>query len=264
MTVKILKLTICTFLLMSCVALGADQNLVNLGHLNKAELAQIIATARRIDAPGNRIVAISRHFLDAPYVADTLIGGPQEAEQLVVNPAGFDCFTLLDVIEALRRASDVSDFPEQMKQVRYRGGKVSYENRRHFFSDWVASNSAMIDDVTSEVGQGRAQVVIKQLNLKSDGTYWLPEISVTRRKISYIPAINIDMEILSALRAGDYIGIYSDHAGLDVSHTGLIIKDEDNIMLRHASSLDQVKRVVDIDLWEYLQDKPGLVIYRVK
>lgn len=264
MSIKILLSTLFLFGLLSCVALCADRTLVNFGRWSKTELAQIISTARRIEAPGDRIVAISRRFLDTPYLADTLVGDPQKAEQLVINLAGFDCFTLLDVVEALRRASDLTDFPEQLKQVRYCGGLVDYANRKHFFSDWVAGETAKIADVTAGVGQGRAQVVVKQLNHKSDGTLWLPGISGTRREITYIPTIKIDMDVLSALQAGDYVGIYSPHAGLDVSHTGLIVKAKDSVMLRHASSLDKIKRVVDVDLLEYLQGKSGLVVYRVK
>lgn len=250
--------------MMSHVVLCADQNALKLGPLNKIELEKIISSARHIDAPGERITAISRNFLDAPYVADTLIGGPKKMEQLVIDPAGFDCFTLLDVVEALRRASDVNDFPEQLKQVRYRDGKVSYESRRHFFSDWVAGDRAMIGDVTSRVGQGEAQVVTKQLNLKSDGTYLLPEIPVRRRNITYIPAVKIDTDVLSGLQTGDYIGIYSDDEGLDVSHSGIIVKDKAGIIMRHASSRVDAGRVVDVNLLEYLRDKPGLVVYRVK
>ncbi len=264
MPVKILKLTIFIFCLMSCVALGADRNLVNLGRWSKAELAQIISTAHRIDGPGDRIVALSRHFIDTPYVADSLIVDPQKGERLVINLAGFDCFTFLDVVEALRRSSDVADFPEQLKSVRYHDGLVTYVKRRHFFSDWVAADAAMVADVTAKVGQGRAQVVVKQLNRKSDGAHWLPGIPVTRREMSYIPTRKIDRKALSALQAGDYVGIYSAHAGLDVSHTGLIVKGKDSVMLRHASSRDNVRRVVDVDLLEYLQGKPGLVVYRVK
>jgi len=197
-------------------------------------------------------------------VADTLIGGPQAAEQLVVNLAGFDCFTLLDVVEALRRAADLTDFPEQLKQVRYRGGQLAYASRRHFFSDWVAGDAVSIADVTAAVGQGRAQAVVKQLNLKRDGTQWLPGIPVTRREMSYIPTNKIDRALLSTLHAGDYVGIYSEAAGLDVSHVGLIVPGQGSVILRHASTLSGARRVVDVDLLEYLQGRPGLVVYRVK
>ncbi len=264
MPFKILQSTLFAFCLLSSVALGADRSLVNLGRWSETDLAQIISTARSMEAPGERIVSLSRNFIETPYVADTLIGDSQTAEQLVITLAGFDCFTFLDVIEALRRALDLTDFPEQLKQVRYRGAKVTYENRRHFFSDWVAGDTARIGDVTAAVGQGRAQVVVKQLNLKSDGSRWLPGVSVTRREIIYIPTNEMDRDVLSALQAGDYVGIYSDHAGLDVSHVGLLVQGENRFMLRHASSRNSVRRVVDVDLLEYLQGKPGLVVYRAR
>jgi hypothetical protein len=264
MAYKLLISTVFIFFLSSCLALGADRNPVDLGRWNNTELTQIITSAQLIAAPGDRIVALSDHFMATPYVADTLIGDPHTAEKLVINLAGFDCFTLLDVIEALRRAADLNDFPEQLRQVRYRGGQVAYANRRHFFSDWVAGDTARIADVTAAVGQGRSQVVVKQLNLKSDGTEWLPGLQVTRRDVTYILTHKIDREVLSALQAGDYIGVYSDQAGLDVSHTGLVVPGKEKLMLRHASSRNSVRRVVDDDLLEYLQGKQGLVVYRAR
>lgn len=252
------------FLLLFGIASGADQPQIILGRWSEAELAQIITRAHHLDDPGERIVSLSRHFLETPYATDTLIGNPQVAEQLVINLAGFDCFTFLDVIEALRRSADLADLANQLKQVRYRGGEVSYANRRHFFSDWVAGDVDRIADVTAAVGQGRALTVVKQLNLKSDGLRWLPEIAVIRREMSYIPTCKIDRELLSALQGGEYVGIYSEHAGLDVSHTGLIVKKKDRIMLRHATSRTSERRVVEVDLLEYLQGKPGLVIYRAR
>ena len=254
-----------SFCITSGTALAADRPLVDLGRWSETELAGIITAAHRIAAPGERIAEISRHFLDTPYVADTLVGGPQTAEQLVIDFAGVDCFTFLDEVEALRRASAFADFTEQLKQVRYRAGKVAYQNRRHFFSDWVADTDAdIIGDVTATVGQGKAQVVVKQLNLKSDGTLWLPGIPVRRREITYIPTSEIDQAVLSALRIGDYVGIYNVDAGQEVSHVGLIVKDKGRVMLRHASSFSSARRVVDVDLLKYLQGKPGLVVYRVR
>ncbi|MGW8313098.1 MAG: N-acetylmuramoyl-L-alanine amidase-like domain-containing protein [Desulfuromonadales bacterium] len=226
-------------------------------------LQQILSSAGTVTDPGSRIVALSGQFLDAPYIANTLHGGPHEPEQLVVTLNGFDCFTLLDVVEALRRSASAEDFTEQLRSVRYRNGVVDYAARRHFFSDWVADSAGSIKDVTSEVGQGRALEIDKQLNRRSDGTLWLPGIAVVSRKITYIPTSRIDSKTLHALRPGDYVGIYSKHAGLDVSHTGLIVKKSGQVLLRHASSRSNVKRVLDEDLLDYLRDKPGLVVYRV-
>ena len=247
-----------------CVTPLASAGLDESGSWNEAELSQIIASARRHDTPGAQIVSLSNHFLDTPYAANTLVGGPQKPEQLVVSLTEFDCFTFLDVIEALRRTSKVENFPEQLKNVRYFDGTVTYESRRHFFSNWIVGDAAMVQDVTVAVGQGRAQAVKKQLNRKADGSLWLPEVAVIPQQLYYIPTETIDTDVLSALKSGDYVGVYSHHAGLDVSHTGLIVKGGGDVMLRHASSRQGVNKVVDEDLFDYLQGKPGLLVYRVK
>lgn len=252
------------FYFMSGVALAAETCPGDTGRWSHAELAQIITSTSLIEKPGERVVAISGHFINTPYAAGTLIGSPQETEQLVVNLDAFDCFTFLDVVEALRRASDADDFPAQLRQVRYYDGDVSYTKRRHFFSDWVTNDDCLLYDATAEVGRGRAETVVKQLNRKSDGTDWLPGIAVTPREILYIPSSRIDAEFLSGLQSGDYIGFYSEQAGLDVTHTGLIVRNSDGVMLRHASSRSGTGRVVDEDLLAYLQGRPGLVVYRVK
>jgi len=253
----IVVLLLFLFCFMVCSVWADEQDLLD------QRIKLILSSVQSITDPGDRIVALSSQFLDTPYVANTLHGGPHETEQLVITLRGFDCFTLLDVVEALRRTTSAEDFTDQLQTVRYRNGVVTYAERRHFFSDWVANDANGIVDVTSQVGQGSALTVDKQLNRKSDGTLWLPGIAVIPRKITYIPASKVDGTILQALRSGDYIGIYSEHAGLDVSHTGLIVTKGSNVMLRHASSRSNVNRVLDEDLLDYLRNKPGLVVYRV-
>jgi len=243
---------------------SAEASRANAGPWNDEKLTQIIVSANQFDNPGDRIVELSTHFINTPYVADTLIGSPQVPEQLVVNLTELDCFTFLDVIEALRRASSAENFPEQLMNVRYRNGTVTYAARKHFFSDWVTGDAASVSDVTAGIGQESVQAVIKQLNRKGDGSDWLSGITVTPREILYIPTNKIDNELLYALQSGDYVGVYSEQPGLDVSHTGLIVKSSGKVMLRHASSRSGVERVVDEELLEYLQGKAGLVVYRVK
>ncbi len=231
---------------------------------HEVRLATLLAAAVSAQSPGDRIVALSRQFLDAPYAANTLIGGPDETERLVINLDAFDCFTLLDTVEALRRSESAEDFPDQLRSVRYRHGLVDYQERRHFFSDWVAEGDSQLSDVTQQVGHGRARQTTKLLNRRKGGALWLAGIPVRQRDIFYIPAERIDQQLLKALHSGDYVGIYSELDGLDVSHVGMVVKDADRILLRHASSRSGVDRVVDQDLFSYLQGKPGLVVYRVK
>ena len=68
--------------------------------------------------------------------------------------------------------------------------------------------------------------------------------------------------LFRSLQTGDYVGIYTDKEGLDVSHTGIIIRKGGVVFLRHASSKEKNQKVVDEVLSGYMQNKPGLVIYR--
>jgi len=92
----------------------------------------------------------------------------------------------------------------------------------------------------------------------------LPGIPIVKREIKYIPTERIDGSVLDSLKSGDYIGIYTDKPGLDVSHTGIIIKKDDKTYIRHASSRARNMKVVDEELLSYLSHAPGIVVYRTK
>jgi hypothetical protein len=149
------------------------------------------------------------------------LGGPNDPEEFVLNLSDFDCFTFLDIVESLRRSSSYEGVADNLKAVRYFDNTVSYEKRRHFFSDWVVGDD-QIEDVTVMVAKERAVSINKRLNRKDDGSLWLVGIEVVSRQVDYIPTLNVDEKVLSVLRPGDYIGIYSPLRGLDVSHTGII------------------------------------------
>ena len=65
---------------------------------------------------------------------------------------------------------------------------------------------------------------------------------------------------MGRLRIGDYIGIYAEADGLDVSHVGIIVRRAGRIFLRHASLIERM--VVDQDLRAYISEKPGIVVLR--
>ena len=231
--------------------------------LQRSLVETILTESSAIASQGERITHISSYFLNTPYLRETLIGGPGEAEQLVLRLDGFDCFTFLDTVEALRRSQEAGDLPGQLRQVRYRGGVVSYESRRHFFSDWVADQNTFIHDATAWVGLGRERTVHKQLNARTGQDLWLQGIQVVPRTIAFLPAAELTPQVVGRLQPGDYIGVYSPEPGLDVSHTGLIVKADGKTLLRHASSRSGVERVTDDDLETYLHGKAGVIVYRV-
>ena len=234
----------------------------DLGSWNQIKVERLLQEAATLRNPGEKIAFISRHFLGTPYIAHTLIGNPETSEIFVLRFDGVDCFTLLDYVEALRRSSSFVDFKKHLRHIRYRGGRVNYINRNHFFSEWGNANFPHLEDVTALVGGMSVHRVEKQLNQRGDGQLYLPGYPVTKRTVTFIPPEAIDASVFSRLHSGDYIGIYSPLPGLDVSHTGIIIKKGEKTLLRHASSRESIRRVVDEELAPYLGGKKGLIVYR--
>ena len=226
------------------------------------KLDTLLQESSKISDAGIRIDYLSKQFLGTPYQESTLIGDINSPEVFVINLKAVDCFTFLDYIESLRRSSSFDEFRENLKKVRYRGREIGFKNRNHFFTDWCEFNSDFIDDVTGQFGGRKVITVMKLLNQKVDGTYFLPGIQHRERLITYIPSNMIDDSILSQLRTGDYVGIYSDKQGLDVSHVGIFIREENKTYLRHASSHKEYRKVVDQDFSDYITDKPGILVFR--
>lgn len=235
-----------------------------LGKFSQEELDRIIQKSSKIKDVASRIDFLSRNFLDLDYVESTLIGDINIPEVFMINLKGVDCFTFIDYIEAMRLSGSFPEFKVNLRKVRYKSGIVAFENRNHFFTDWREFNSDFIDDITEEIGAEKTIRVQKTLNQKKDRTYFLPGIQTVKREIKYIPPDSINDSVLNKLRTGDYIGIHSRVKGLDVSHVGIIVKDGNNIWLRHASSQKEHRKVVDQDFKKYISGKPGIIVLRTK
>lgn len=238
------------------------KELVLLGKWTPEGLDSILQKYAKIKDTGIRIDFLSKHFLGTPYKESTLIGDINTPEVLVINLEYVDCFTFIDYIESMRMSASFYEFKENLKQVRYKGGKVSFENRNHFFTDWREHNAAFIDDITEQIGGNKTIRIRKLLNEREDGTYLLQGIQSENRLIKYIPVNDTDDSVTNELMTGDYLGIYSGKQGLDVSHVGIIIKDMGNIYLRHASSLQEHRKVVDQNFKDYIAQKPGIIVFR--
>lgn len=234
----------------------------NLGKWTKEKLDILLQESSSIHDTGKRIDFLSAKFLGAQYSEATLIGHANTPEVFVINIEGVDCFTFIDYIEAMRRSGSFSEFSENLRKIRYRSGDVTYENRNHFFTDWREYNSDLIDDITERVGRGKSKQVKKILNKKNDRACFIPAIPFRERQVVYIPAEKVDDAAMRNLKTGDYIGIYSEKPGLDVSHIGIVIKDAADVFFRHASTKSM--KVVDEDFRKYLSGKPGIIVLRAK
>ncbi|GAB2645153.1 DUF1460 domain-containing protein [Nocardia goodfellowii] len=229
-------------------------------------------TARKIDEllavragqPRDRgalIEALSSRFLGTPYGANMLIGSASQPEELVVDFRRVDCFTYLDYVEALSRSATRAEFTSNLIETRYAGGRVDFRLRKHFFTDWAATPRIAATDITGALSPA-AVPVTKRLNAKADGGQYLPGVPVVDRPMTYIPSSAVDDAVAAQLRTGDYIGAYTDQAGLDVTHVGIFVMTPNGPVFRNASSLAQHNKVVDSPFFDYARTVPGLIVLR--
>ena len=111
-----------------------------------------------------QIVAHARTFLGCPYLTDGLIGSHDTKEEFVTRRDAFDCVTLVETVlaECFSEAYDTS-FKDELRELRYRNGEISWLSRLHYFSDWLETNEA----------HGRVRAVF-------------PGLSETRRTLSLL------------------------------------------------------------------------------
>ena len=231
-----------------------------LGDWTRQQMEVVMEKAGGIRDPGAKIGFLSEKFLGTPYAENTLGGSADRREVLTVNLSGLDCFTYIDYVESMRRSGGFAEFLKNLVSVRYKDAAVRWDRRKHFFSDWASGDGRNVRDATAEIGGKLAVTERKKLNRKADGSLWVPGIDIVERDVSYIPSERLGPETLDAVRTGDYLGIYSEEDGLDVSHTGIAVRKNGKVYLRHASS--RHRGVLDEDLAVYMKKRPGLVVYR--
>jgi len=220
----------------------------------------LAGTAGLEETPGARIARLSEAFLGTPYAAGVLDEAPEGPERLVVDLERLDCMTLLDYVEALRLCRSPLEFPARLAQVRYRRGRIAFETRNHFFLDWIENRRTDVDDLTERLAGAAVRRARKRLNRKPDGRAWVPGIPERDLEFPYLPSSAFTSALTDRLRSGDYIGIYTEEPGLDVSHVGIFIRAGGAPLLRHASSVH--RKVLDEPFPRYIAGTPGLLVFR--
>jgi hypothetical protein len=230
---------------------------------------------------GDLVAAVALSFHGSPYVGHTLeVSGP---ERLVVNLREFDCLTLvessLSIARCVRLGTDAFDeYRKQLQRIRYRSGVINaYPSRLHYFTDWAADNQrkGIVNDVTGELGGLVRDEKIDFMSthrgsyrqLKSDE--FIDEIKEAEQRLShteryYIPQHSVEA-VLESVRTGDIVGFTSTIEGLDIAHTGLAYRSEDEVKLLHASSAGGAVEISEGSLADYVvaqKKQDGLILIR--
>ncbi len=235
----------------------------------------------------NRLTLLAaRQFIGVPYVAGTL---ESPTEMLAVSTSGLDCTTLVELSMAL--AKSVADGGDSwrdalynLRDIRYRGGVVDgYASRLHYISDWITDNTYRrnIREVTSDAPRAKAQVASvnfmtahrdKYPPLADQATYDKirdMERRLHRVKSYYIPKAAVSSrEVRDFIVEGDVVFITTSIEGLDVSHAGVIFKDEMGVPhLLHASTTAGKVIEDSLSLADYLarqKKSTGIRIVRLR
>src|SRR4051812_48620961 len=108
--------------------------------LSRRRVEQLLSKTKSQRSAGRRIESLSRHFLGTPYSINPLIGSAGTAEVFTVSLDGFDCVTYIETILALARSSSVGEFPTWLRKIRYVDGRVTWERRNHYMTQWIRNN----------------------------------------------------------------------------------------------------------------------------
>lgn len=197
----------------------------------------------------NGILTNGLKFLNTPYVANTL--EVNEQESLVIDTGQVDCTTLVEYVLAQTLPGD---FAGNLQRIRYRDGKIDgYTSRLHYISDWINNGvrHEIIEDVTAANTSftGKLELsfmsthpqLYKSLknspeNVRKMAAY---EKALKGQVIHFLPKDQVKAEGFPWIRDGDVIALMTNIPGLDVSHMGIAVYQEDKLHLLHASSTER-------------------------
>lgn len=210
----------------------------------------------RFENGSARTAWFGRQMLGTPYVAHTLEG---ETEALTVNMDELDCTTFVEAALALAYTAGEGrlgwqDYVYNLRRMRYRGGEVrGYASRLHYIADWVMDNvhRGNFADVTPELPA--CKYIIRSIDFMSghrgsypalaDSTEYarIKEIENGYRnhRFPYIKTSDLASKaVQSQLREGDVLAFVSSLKDLDVTHMGMVVKENGVLHAMHASSVN--------------------------
>lgn len=234
-----------------------------------------------IENANELMVFYGKKLLETPYVAHTLEG---DTEKLTINIDELDCTTFVETLYALTRTTlnrraTWRDYANNLESVRYRNGVMGdYSSRLHYISDWIVNNSARdnLKDVTPNFKSCR--YIVKTIDFMSRNRDRYPslqdsiifekvknfEVGYRSHRIPYIKKDNINSKDTRAtFRSGDIIGMMTNIEGLDISHLGIVLKENDKLYFLNASMSGKKVQIEKKPFHEYLSEVRSCIGVRV-
>ena len=211
--------------------------------LSRRRVEQLLSETKQDRSTGSRIEVLSRHFLGHPYKANPLIGSADTTEVFTVSLDGFDCVTYIETILALARASNVDSFTERLREIRYDGGRIQWERRNHYMTCWIRNNAR--HGIIRPVSTPAVPILNRERVLNV-----VPGLDPQRTRLKCVPKSEMP-RLERHLQTGDIIFFVSTRKHLDMFHAGIIVRDGENVLMRHASRSQG--SVVEQELRDFLK-----------
>jgi hypothetical protein len=224
--------------------------------LSRRRVEQLLSKTKPHRSAGNRIEILSRSFLGKPYKTNPLIGSSDTPEVFTVSLDEFDCVTYIETVLALSRAANTDEFLEWLRRIRYENGRVQWDRRNHYMTEWIRSNIRA--GALRRLSLSSLATVVKDKKL--DG---VPGLRPVHARFSCVPR-TVMKKLVREMETGDLIFFASTRKRLDVFHCGIIIRDGARVLVRHASR--SRGGVVEQELDEFLKANrmAGVIIARPK
>ena len=224
--------------------------------LNRRRVEQTLAKAKHDRSITSRIGTFSGALLGRPYKPFPLIGSAETPEIFAASLEGFDCVTYIETVLALAQATTVDSFITRLRKLRYQRGRVEWKKRNHYMTGWIRNNlrAGLICRMpTSRLPATRHE---RFLNV-------VPGLPARRATIRSVPK-NALPRLAGCLKTGDLIFFASTRKNLDFFHAGIVIRDNDRLLMRHASRSQG--GVVEQELGDFLKANriAGVVVVRPK
>ena len=195
--------------------------------------------------PNELVYFYAQQLLGTPYVAHTLEG---DSERLTINIHELDCTTFVETLYALARTTmqerySWRDYARNLENLRYRDGAMTdYSSRLHYISEWIMNNHSRgnLMEVTADLPHVQYQVKsIDFMTTHASNYHSLKNDSAMVARIAHfergyrnhrMPVLKKSWlgakDVRAAIRTGDFVGLVTRIEGLDISHLGILVKDE--------------------------------------
>lgn len=240
-----------------------------------------------ISQPEALVSFYAHKLLGTPYVAHTLEG---DNELLTINIDQLDCTTFVETLYALARTTlqgrqSWRDYAANLESLRYRGGVMGdYSTRLHYISLWIIDNFSRGNLVEVTPDLPHATTMVKTINfmsahadsyqsLKGDSAMVVKikrmEDGLRNHQMPYLKKMWLNKDdVRQALHAGDFVGLVTRIDGLDISHLGIIEKDENGEIYLLDASMSGGKVMIESEpLGRWLKSGKntlGIRVFRLK